>query len=169
MLIIRSETPEDFSAVRHINESAFGRPAEADLVDALRRAASPFISLVAELDGQVVGHIFFSPVTIESDDSTSIAMGLGPLAIAPEYQNRCIGSELVIEGLRECRRIGHDVVVVLGHAGYYPRFGFRPASSKGLRCEYDVPDDVFMVAELSEGAIGERRGLVKYHPEFSRV
>jgi putative acetyltransferase len=71
--------------------------------------------------------------------------------------------------LKECQRIGHDVVVVLGHPEYYPRFGFVIASSKGLRCEYDVPDDVFMVVELSPGALRGRNGLVKYRAEFGKV
>jgi putative acetyltransferase len=71
--------------------------------------------------------------------------------------------------LRECEQLGHHIVVVLGHPTYYPRFGFTPASSMGLRSEYDVPDEVFMVIELQEGALGGRRGLVKYHPEFSKL
>ena len=169
MIIIRAEKGEDHSAVRHINKLAFGRPNEAALVDALRQVAHPHISLVAVLDSQVVGHIFFSAVSIESEDSTFTALGLAPMAILPKYQKRGIGSDLVLEGLKECRCMGHDIVVVIGHPEYYPRFGFTPAKSKGLRCEYDVPDEVFMVAELKPGALNGRRGLVKYHPEFSEV
>jgi putative acetyltransferase len=169
MLKIRPETVDDFSAVHNINQLAFGRPAEADLVDALRLSAHPHISLVAELDSRIVGHIFFSPVTIAGDGPACTAMGLAPMAVLPQHQHRAIGSALVREGLDECRRIGYDVVVVLGHPHYYPRFGFRPAKEKGLRCEYKVPDEVFMVAELRAGAIGEKNGLVKYHPEFNRV
>lgn len=91
------------------------------------------------------------------------------MAVLPECQRQGIGSLLVREGLRECQRIGHEIVVVLGHPEYYPRFGFVPASSKGLRSEYDVPDEVFMVAELTPGALKGRTGLVKYHPEFNAV
>ena len=169
MFVIRTETPGDHGSIRRVNELAFGRSNEANLVDALREKAHPHISLAAVLNDEVVGHIFFSPVTIESEQEAFAAMGLAPLAVLPDHQRQGIGSLLVGEGLKECMRIGHEAVVVLGHAGYYPRFGFTPASSKGLRSEYDVPDDVFMVTELRPDALGGRRGLVRYHPEFSKV
>ena len=91
------------------------------------------------------------------------------MAVLPRHQNRGIGSALVRKGLKECRRIGREVEVELGHPEFYPRLGFKPAKEKGLRSEYDVPDEVFMVVELSAGAIGAMKGLVKYHPEFSKV
>ena len=171
MIIVRAESEADLPAVRQINELAFGRTEEAALVDALRVAAHPQVSLVAIENTKVVGHIFFSPVTIEPEDNvtTAVAMGLAPMAVLPQYQNQGIGSQLVREGLRECRRLGCEAVVVLGHAEYYPRFGFVPASRKNLRYEYSVPDEVFMVTELVEGALGMRGGLVKYHPEFGKV
>ena len=169
IILIRTETFQDNQSIRRVNELAFARRNEADLVDALRENARPYVSLVAVVDEQIVGHIFFSRVTVESEKSAFTAIGLGPMAVLPEHQNQGIGSELVREGLRECRRLGENIVVVLGHPNYYPRFGFVPASSKGLRSEYDVADEVFMVAELTEGALNERRGLVKYHPEFSKV
>ncbi len=168
-ILIRAEKEEDRASVGHVNELAFGRQNEADLVDALREKARPYISLVATRDGEVVGHIFFSPVSIESGDDSFTAMGLAPMAVLPAYQNRGIGSQLVWEGLRESLQLGYDIVVVLGHPDYYPRFGFTPAGLKGLRSEYDVPDEVFMVAELKPGALAGSSGLVKYHPEFSKV
>lgn len=167
MITVRAETAEDIPDVRRVNEAAFGRADEAALVDALRAAAQPQVSLVAELAGRVVGHIFFSPVSIASEESA--ALGLAPMAVLPEHQKQGVGSRLIREGLGECRRIGFDVVVVLGHPEYYPRFGFVPAARKGLRCEYPVPDEVFMVAELKPGALAGRRGLVKYRPEFGGV
>jgi len=145
---------------------AFGQPNEADLVDALRANAHPYISLVATVDDKVIGHIFFSPVTVESEEAAFTAMGLAPMAVLPTHQNQGVGSRLVREGLKECHRLGHDIVVVLGHPNFYPRFGFVPANSKGLRCEYDVPDEVFMVTELKPEALAGRQGLVKYHPAF---
>jgi|SRR5262249_25378961 len=168
-ILILEETEDDYAAVRRINELAFGQPIEANLVDALRANARPYISLVAVLNEEIVGHIFFSPVSIESEQEIFTAIGLAPMAVLPEHQSQGIGTRLVYEGLKECARIGHDVVVVLGHPKYYPRFGFVPAVSKGLRSEYDVPDDTFMVAELSPNALRGRRGLVKYHPEFSKA
>ena len=169
MIIVRAETAEDYTVVRQVNELAFGGSDEAVLVGKLRAVADPQISLVAVKDGQVVGHIFFSPVSIEISDAAVLALGLAPMAVLPEYQKQGLGSQLVREGLKECQRIGCNVVVVLGHPEYYPRFGFVPAKQKELRCEYAVPDEVFMVAELKPQALDGRRGLVKYLPEFSDV
>lgn len=169
MITIRTENPADIAAVYNIQSLAFGQPSEANLVDALRQHADPFISLVAELSGQIVGHIFFSPVSIEDENSSFMAMGLAPMAVLPEFQNQGIGSALVTTGLDECRRLGHDVIVVLGHAKYYPRFGFISAQSKGIQSEYNVPADVFMVAELTSGALRGRKGLAKYHAAFSKL
>ena len=168
MITVRAEAAADIPAVHRVNELAFGRPGEADLVDALRAAARPYISLVAAEEGQVVGHIFFSPVTLEAEDSGGAILGLAPMAVLPEHQRLGIGSQLVRAGLEECRRTGCDAVVVLGHPEYYPRFGFVPASRKGLRCEYPVPDEVFMVTELRPHALS-RQGLVKYRPELAGV
>ena len=142
-ILIRAETTEDRASVRTVNELAFGRQKEADLVDALREKAHPYISIVARVGDEVVGHIFFSPVSIESiesGDNSFAAMGLAPMAVLPAYQSQGIGSRLVMEGLRESQRLGYDVVVVLGHPNYYPRFGFVAASLKGLRSEYDAAD-----------------------------
>jgi putative acetyltransferase len=169
VITIRTEAPEDPASVRRVNELAFGRRNEGDLVDSLRANARPYVSLVAVVGGQVVGHIFFSPVSVESEGVAFAALGLAPMAVLPECQNQGIGTRLVREGLKKCQDIGHDIVVVLGHPQFYPRFGFRPASQKGLQSEYDVPDDVFMVAELKPGALDGRSGLVKYHREFGKV
>jgi putative acetyltransferase len=168
-LKIRAEMAEDYPAVHQLNEQAFDGPGEANLVEALRQSGEPYISLVAEEGDRIVGHIFFSPVLIESEAGAFKAIGLAPMAVLPEFQNQGIGSQLVRRGLEECRNIGHEVVVVLGHPEYYPRFGFIPASRKGLSCEYPVPDEVFMVLELREGALSGREGLVKYRPEFGSV
>jgi putative acetyltransferase len=149
MLLIRREEERDQAGVFRVNELAFGRPGEAQLVDALRKGAQPTISLVAEQASQVVGHIFFSPVTIEAAGGVSMAIGLAPMAVLPDWQRQGIGSQLVRAGLEACQRLGQNVVVVLGHPEFYPKFGFVPAAHFGLRCEYPVPDDVFMVAELT--------------------
>lgn len=166
MIRVRPERTEDHEAVCRLNDLAFGGPLEARLVDTLRDAVSTFISLVAVREGDVVGHIFFSPVTIESDGSQFTALALGPMAVLPAYQRQGIGTKLVREGLKECRRIGHDVIVVVGHPEYYPKFGFVPASGMELRCEFDVPDNVFMVAELGKNALHGRKGTVQYHLAF---
>ena len=166
MLIVRAETPEDRGSVRRVNELAFETAAEANLVDALREGGAAHVSLVAEEGGRVVGHILFSPVSIESAGGDWEATGLGPMAVLPERQGRGVGSALVREGLRECLRRGREVVFVLGHAEYYPRFGFRTAGPLGVTCEFPAPEEFFMVAELTPGALAGRAGLVRYRPEF---
>ena len=168
MILIRSETPEDRAAVYRVNALAFESKGEATLVDKLR-AAAPHISLVAVKNSQVVGHIFFSPVTVESEGDNFMALGLAPMAVLPEHQNQGIGSQLVRQGLKECESQGHDIVFVVGHPKYYPRFGFTPAKAKGIGCEYPVPDDVFMVVELKPEALGGRTGLLRYRPEFAQL
>src|SRR5262245_37121128 len=150
---IRSETPEDRSAVREVNERAFGRSNEATLVDTLRSANKALVSLVALDQGRVVGHILFSPVTVALAPENFSGVGLGPMSVLPEFQNRGIGSRLVREGLAACRRQGYDAVVVLGHTRFYPRFGFSKAKNHGLDNEYDA-SDAFMVMELKSGVLG---------------
>jgi putative acetyltransferase len=173
MIFVRKEKADDLIDIHRVNELAFERLNEADLVDSLRKNAHPHISLVGVegegKDEKIVGHIFFSPVTIEENNSSFTAMGLAPMAVLPSHQNRGIGSLLVREGLKECQRIGHDVVIVLGHADYYPRFGFTTAKEKGLSCEYPAPDEIFMVAELAPNALRGRTGKVFYHPDFKKV
>src|SRR5215831_14354547 len=169
MLTIRAETPEDIPAIYHIHTAAFGRPNEADLVDALRQHNALTISLVAILDACLVGHITFSPITITSSTATIEALGLAPMAVLPVYQRRGIGSQLVEAGLTACHHTPYGVVVVLGHPYYYPRFGFVPAKPLGIVWEHDVSEEVFMVKEIREGALARTRGVVKYHPEFASV
>lgn len=169
MMIVRQERPEDVAGIRHVNVQAFGQPAEADLVDLLRTRGKVILSLVATQNERIVGHILFSPVMIESEGGLFTAVGLAPMAVLPELQKQGIGSQLVKHGLEQCRQTGHECVVVLGHAEYYPRFGFVPASRYGLKCEYDVPDEVFMALELREGALKDRTGIAKYQPEFNEI
>ena len=169
MLTIRAEIPEDIPSIHLINTAAFGQANEADLVDALRRNNALTISLVAILDGHLVGHIAFSPVTITSSTGTIEALGLAPMAVLPAYQRRGIGSQLVDAGLTACHHTPYGVVVVLGHPHYYPRFGFVPAKPLGIVWEHDAPEEAFMVQEIKEGALAQTHGVVKYRPEFATV
>lgn len=167
-MLIRTEEPKDRAAVHAVNVSAFETPAEADLVDVLRKEAHPIVSLVAEQDGAIVGHIMFSPVTLSGHADLKI-MGLAPMAVAPEQQNKGIGSALVRAGLERCKGLGFGAAVVLGHTWFYPRFGFVPSVRYGIGCEYEVPQDVFMVMELQPGYLREATGIIKFHAAFNGV
>ncbi len=165
---IRAERAKDQASVHRVNLSTFDTPAEAELVDAFRQQAQPFISLVAENTREIVGHIMFSPVTLSTDPELPM-MGLAPMAVAPKHQCQGIGSALVCAGLERCKEMAFSAVVVLGHPQYYPRFGFSRAARFGLRCEYDVPEEVFMAMELESGSHDGRAGMVRYHAAFSNV
>jgi putative acetyltransferase len=163
---LRPEAPADWDAIDAIHQQAFGRPGEAALVRALRREATPYLALVAERAGRVVGHIAFSPVEIEGGSPP--ALGLGPVAVEPGLQRAGIGSALVRTGLARCAGLAR-IVVVLGHAAYYPRFGFRPACEHGLRYRSERFDPSFFVLELAPGALSGISGRVRYHPAFERM
>lgn len=167
---IRVETPADASAVANLLERAFGGEQEIQLVNEIRRLDGVTLSLVALIEGQIVGHILFSPVTIGAAPEPLPAVGLSPLAVLPDYQRRGVGTRLVEEGLHLCREQGYQVVVVLGHPSYYPRLGFVPSRHYGVYCAYLPPDhDAFMVLELQPGALDGRQGLVAFHPAFMTV
>ena len=165
-MLIRTENEKDRDAVFAVNVSAFETPAEATLVDVLREHAQPVVSLVAEDNGNVVGHIMFSPVVLSGNPDLKV-MGLAPLAVSPEHQRKGIGSALVRAGLEQCRQLDFVAVVVLGHPEYYPRFGFSPSSRFGIDSEYEVPEEVFMAMELKPEALSGKTGRVKYHAAFS--
>jgi putative acetyltransferase len=167
-VLIRSEEEKDFAAVHLVNASAFESPAEADLVDALREKTAPVVSLVAEKNKTVVGHIMFSPVSLTGHPDLKI-MGLAPMAVLPVNQNKGIGAALVRAGLERCKDLGFGAVVVLGHPEYYPRFGFLPSSQFGISCEYNAPKEAFMVLELQPGYLRGSSGAIKYHAAFKSV
>lgn len=163
---VRDERPEDVAAIRALHELAFGQREEAVLVDALRDHGAATLSLVADRGGEVVGHVLYSPVTI--GDALEGA-GLGPVSVLPRHQGRGIGSLLIRAGNERLERAGSPFIVVLGHVAYYPRFGFRPASERGVRCEWKVPGDAFMLLVLDERRMRGASGTARYRPEFSAV
>ena len=162
-LAVRSERPSDRDAVRRVNEVAFERPDEADLVDRLRQSGASYLGLVAEHGAEVVGHILFTPVAVDAEIDVR---GLAPMAVRPEHQRSGVGAALVRAGLEACRAAGAEAIVVLGHPAYYSRFGFRPASVFGLAYEVDVPDEAFMALELANGALDTASGRVRYSSAF---
>jgi len=169
LLIIRPEFPEDQAPIHYVNQEAFGRNQEADLVDKLRKRGALTISLVAVQETAIVGHIAFSPVEITSEKSSFGALTLAPMAVLPPHQNKGIGSQLVTAGLQECLRLGHEIIVVVGHPNYYPRFGFVPANPKGIECEFEAPHEAWMIKELKEGTLAGSQGKVRFQPEFKEA
>lgn len=167
-LRVRAEDPDDVDGTYSVVESAFGRRLEADLVDALRRTASPRLSLVADVDGAVVGHVFFSPSTVESDRPAPDVAQLAPVSVAPSHQGRGVGSELVRVGLSRCRAIGWSAVFLVGDPAFYSRFDFRMAGPLGF--SYPGPSDRYLqVLELRSGALSGVGGRIRLHPAFAEV
>jgi putative acetyltransferase len=168
MIKIRSEKPNEYAEISEVYRTAFKQDNEARLVEVLRSTPNfiPELSLVAILNGSIVGHILFSRVIIKSKNREVPALALAPMAVRPEHQNCGIGSQLIRKGLKECKRLGHGIVIVVGHPNYYPRFGFKSALAFGLKAPFDVPEDVFLVREVIPGALDDVRGVVIYPPSF---
>jgi len=167
MITIRKELPDDIPAVQAVNERAFEQPLEAGLVNTLRQACPDALSLVAVDGDEVVGHIMFTPATIETDAGMVVGMGLAPMAVQPDRQRQSIGTKLAAAGIDELKAQGCAFVIVLGHSAYYPRFGFVPASHRDIQCQWDgVPDDAFMVLILNEAKMTGVSGVARYRPEF---
>lgn len=170
MIEIREEKAKDLHLIRSINEQAFGQPAEANVVDKLRETCPGLLSLVAILDGQVAGHVLFSPAVIDGHGSSVQGMGLAPLAVLPEFQNRGVGSELTRTGLRMLQEQGCPFVIVLGHADYYPRFGFEKASRYNLVSQWEgIPDEAFMILILNRVTMQGNSGVARYREEFNEA
>ncbi len=166
MITISKENKNNISEIANVTHAAFGQKTEAAIIESLRRDGALTVSLVAEEGGKIVGHIAFSPVTLEMVDQKIEALGLGPMAVLPEHQRRQIGTQLIYEGLKACRKINAGLVFVLGHPEYYPRFGFVPTFPYNIAWEVECPKEAFMVLELKEAALEGLSGVVKYHPAF---
>ena len=175
-LNIRAESPDDFAAVDEVVAICFageapGTPVEVALVRGIRAlpAFDPRLSLVADLDGKVVGHLLFSPMTIESQQGDVPALALAPLAVLPGHESSRAGTRLMRAGLDACREAGHRIVIVLGHAKYYRHFGFRPARAMGIEPPGPWPDQAFMALALVPGALDGVRGKARYSAPFDEV
>jgi putative acetyltransferase len=164
-ILIRPEATADLESIRQVNRAAFGQDAEAALVDALREGGYVHLSLIAECEGQIVGHILFSDLPIIAAARTVPALALAPMAVAPTHQRQGIGSALVRRGLEDCRLQGHRIVVVVGHADYYPRFGFSAKLTAHLEAPF-AESPSFMALELAPRALHGVAGKVQYPPPF---
>lgn len=160
--------PADVDRAFAVVESAFRDRLEADLVNALRRSASPQVSLVAEADGAVVGHVFLSPIAIESDRPAPAAAQLSPVSVLPDHQRHGVGSKLIRAGLSECAAVGWSAVFLVGNPAYYSRFGFQMAAPLGF--SYPGPHDPYLqLLELRSGALSGVSGRARFHPAFAEV
>ena len=171
MITIRSESPNDYSQISDVIYSAFEQKNEVRLVKTLR-ASPDFIrelSLVAILNNLIIGHILFCKIIIKSEKAEFPALALAPLAVKPEFQNQGIGSKLVEKGLEECKRLNHKIVIVLGHPKFYPKFGFKPAHDFNIVAPFDVPDESFLILELTSSALNGVSGIVEYPPAFDEA
>ena len=162
---IRPETTTDKAAIQNVNKAAFLGSAEANLIDALRDGEFVEVSLVAEVDGQVVGHILFSRITINTSTGTQNALSLAPMAVLPSHQRQRIGSKLMILGLSTCQALGHKIVLVLGHPQFYRRFGFTSELAQTLHSPFG-DGETWMALEFVPGALADVEGTVEYSPPF---
>ena len=169
-MIVRPEGPEDAGDIRSLNREAFGQATEAAIVDKLRRDCKELLSLVAVEAEQTVGHILFSPVTIEGVGGVITGMGLAPMAVLPSMQRQGVGTRLVESGIEQLTKSGCPFVIVLGHPDYYPRFGFEPASVHHVECQWEgVPDEAFMILWLDKSSAEHGSGVARYRPEFDEA
>jgi putative acetyltransferase len=170
-LIVRQENSRDYPSTKKVNDLAFGQKSEGILVERLRDN-SKFIndlSLVAELGGEIVGHILFFPIWINDGQYKHQSLALAPMSVLPIHQNKGIGGKLIVEGLKVAQTHGFKSVIVLGHEAYYPKFGFLPASNWGIKAPFDVPDNVFMAQELIPNGLEGNTGVVEYPTAFDAV
>lgn len=150
--LIRVEHTTDAAQIRQVHDSAFPTPGEGQLVDALRSAGRLSLSLVAEIQGTIIGHVACSPVTLRDHSSLLGGVGLGPIAVTPAHQSQGVGNRLICGCLGAAVGAGFTFVVVLGEPAYYTRFGFVPATRFGLQNEYGAGDE-FMALELQSGSL----------------
>jgi putative acetyltransferase len=167
-LVIEAENERDCEQISIITTSAFGRNAEAKLVENLRKTPEyvPELSLVAKHDNEIVGHVLFYPIKINTGKGKCVSLSLAPVSVLPNFQNRKVGSRLIMEGLERASKLGFKSVLVVGHAKYYPRFGFERSSKYGISAPFEVPDNAFLAIELEKGSLKNCSGTIQYPREF---
>ncbi|KIV73667.1 MULTISPECIES: GNAT family N-acetyltransferase [Bacillus] len=173
MVTIRQEQKNDYSKTEEVVKQAFlneefSDKKEHELVKRIREcdAFIPELSIVA-VDEEIVGHIMLSKITIEQDGATVDSLALAPVSVAPSHQKKGIGGKLITAALEKAKELGYGSVVVLGHPEYYPKFGFKKASEWNIKAPFEVPEEVFMVMELTENALEGVEGIVQYSSAFT--
>ena len=170
---IRQETPSDYPAVAEAIKSAYedvgySNHREQFMAERLRNSGAfvPQLSLVAEVDRKIVGHLMLTKIFIHNQEKSIASLALAPLSVVPEFQGKGVGSQLVTEGHRLAKALGYQSVVVLGHPGYYPRFGYEPMKKYGLELPFLVREENCMIISLAEHGLSGVTGKVVYPPEF---
>ncbi|MGY2614353.1 GNAT family N-acetyltransferase [Bacillus pretiosus] len=173
MVTIRQEQQSDYEKTEEVVQQAFLHEEFSDktehaLVKRIRKcdAFIPELSIVA-VDEEIVGHIMLSKITIEQDGTSVESLALAPVSVDRGHQKKGIGGKLIVAALEKAKELGYGSVVVLGHPGYYPKFGFKKASEWNIKAPFEVPDEVFMVIELSENALQGVEGVVQYSSAFA--
>lgn len=168
---LRPENKNDYSVISMINDMAFGQETEGKLIENLRknRKFIKELSLVACMGSEIVGHILFFPIIIKSHKDTFQSLALAPMSVIPELQSLGIGSQLVEKGLAKAKKLGYKSVIVLGHDKFYPKFGFKPASTFNIKPPFEVPDHIFMAIELCNNSLKNIEGTVSYPKEFNKL
>jgi len=170
-IIIEAETEGDYEQITKLHTKAFNRDGEARLVEKLRKTPAyiPELSLVARYRNAIIGHILLYPIKINAYKKKCNSLALAPVSVIPSFQNRKVGSRLIREGLEKARKLGFKSVIVVGHSGYYPRFGFEKASKYGISAPFDVPDTAFFAIELEKDGLKNCNGTIEYPSEYSEV
>ncbi len=172
-LKIRQEKSKDFKAVFDLIEEAFRDVEYSDhteqfLVERLRNSEAfiPELSLVAEVDSQIVGHILLTRIKVKNETLEFDSLALAPVSVLPGFQGKGIGGKLVLKAHEIARELGYESVILLGHSEYYPKFGYRQLDEFGISLPFEVPKENCMAVELVDGALDEVIGVVVYAEEF---
>lgn len=175
-ILIKQELTEEYNETEKVVKSAFLNEEYSDkkehlLVKRIRKSDEfiPELSLVAlnQNAADIIGHTLLSKITIIDGDNATVSLALAPVSVAPQYQKQGAGSQLIHAALKRAKELGYHSVIVLGHKDYYPKFGFKPASSWNIYAPFDVPEEFFMAIELTEGSLKNVQGVVHYSKSFS--
>ena len=169
-MLIRHESEEDIASIRELHEQAFEQSVEADIVDALRKNCKDIISLVADDNGKVIGHVLFSPAEILGPHGVLKGMALAPMAVLPDMRRKGVGTRLVKHGMVQLMRAGCPFIIVVGRPDYYSHFGFGPASEFGIKCQWErVPDEAFMILWIDKIKSQSVSGVAHFREEFNEA
>ena len=172
-MILRQETPTDYHVVHELVQKAFASEIHSDhrehlLVENLRKSEHfiPELSIVATIDNLVVGYILLSKIKIVNPKQTFNSLALAPVAVLPEYQKNGIGRALINYAHEKAKQLNYSSIILLGHKDYYPKFGYKLASTFGIKLQFDVPEENCMAIELCQYALKGISGIVEYPKEF---